>query len=203
MFLPGWFPAGASRVIPQFNLVEAGVDTADSSIYGRTFAIPNVRPDRYVVVLSGTGKNSGTTTIVSETLGGVSPDGGISLANSRTAVSIAYSHVPAGTSIEYVWNLNSSQTAWAFACFEVWGLHPSLLTASRNSVGNIAVKANGLLFAAAASGDPVDIANMTLLASNDGSDVSREVRYRADFAADQTFDVQAPGVSALVALSIR
>jgi hypothetical protein len=204
MFLPGWFPAGASRIIPAFNLVEADVDSGDASTYGRTFSIPNVRPDRYIVVLSSTGKNSGTTTIVNETLGGIAPSG-VSQANSRTAVSIAYRHVPAGTTIEYIWTLNSTQTAWAFACFEVWGLHPSVLVQSRQGAGNIDVRANGLLFAATAGGDPgLTLNNMTQLSHSDGSEVGRDTAYKVDFPSDQTFNVATTGAPAsLVALSLR
>jgi hypothetical protein len=204
MILPGWFPAGAARVVPQFNLVEADVDSGDASFYQRTFSIPNVRPDRYIVVLSATGKNSGTSVITGETLGGTAAVG-VNQQVGKCIGSVVYKHVPAGTTIQYQLNLDSTQSSWAFACFELWGLGgPQVNT--RQGVGNLLVPANGLLFTAAAGDNPFTLTGQTLLSSSPGSDVEKNTAYKSDFRSETTFNVASSDTTApfaLAALSIR
>lgn len=204
-FLPGWFPAGAARVLPKFNLADSGVVSGDASFYSRTFDTPNEHPDRYIVVLSSTGKNSGTSNIDSQSLGGTSPTS-VDQAVGKAIGTIAYKHYPVGLDIDYQINLDSTQSAWVYACYEVWGLTPGLVTASRQGVGNIIVPENGLLFVAAAGDNTFTLTGLTELAENDGSDISRRVASKLDFYSQTTFNITATDTTApfaLAALALR
>lgn len=206
MFMPGWFPAGASRITPQYNLVEANVVTNDQHDYSRTFTCPNVRPDRKILVVSATGKNSGTSVFVDQTLQSAQPAYEVTESVGKAIGAVGLWDAPTGTSFDFFIDLDSSQGAWAFACFEVWGLHGSPKIATRTGVGNLAVPADGLLFTGSAGDEPHTLTGQTSLATSDGSDVSRRVAFKPDFRIETTFNVAATNTQApfaLAAMSIR